>query len=95
MNKTITEFVEELCRITGRSFLYKAECWCFDHKPSLPKINYTITGMLQGFTGVTKDSEEELIASFDLIRHQIDILIKASKIQKQLDIKLLNHSDGE
>jgi len=91
MNTEIMQFIAELREVVDESFVYKAEVWQFNHR-SNQEVKYSIAGNMKGFSEIVKDTEEELIAAFPLIRKLVGQLMEAKETDKKIKIKLIASS---
>lgn len=88
MNIKMLNFLTEMKELTGNSFVYEYQLWQMEHRDE-PKEIHRISGNMNGFSAVDKDTLEELIDSFELIRSKTKLLAQAKVIDEKLACKLI------
>lgn len=90
MNTKILNFIKEMRDLTEESWLYETCHWEYNHQNE-PRIRYRVWSGLSSGVSIEKETEEELIDSFDLIRKLVGQLMEAKETKKRIDVKQLNH----
>lgn len=88
MSKQVMKFIEEMRKVTGESFLYTVDTWAMNHRDDI-YTRYKLTSNLKGFDYIEKETLEELIETFDLVRNKVSLLMQTNELTKKIDIKLL------
>ena len=94
MNIEILKFLKEMKEKTEESFLYQENVWQFNHREE-EIINYAISSTLNGFSEIKKETQEELINAFPLIRKLVEQLTEVRKTHKRIETKMLNQYISE
>ena len=89
--ETIKNFLKEMTELSGEYIHYWEDYTSYSTGHYEEK--FYISSNLQGFGLIAKETKEELIQAFDLIREQVKILCKSRDIKKKIDCKLLGVID--
>lgn len=89
MNIKILDFIKEMKDLTGECFVFEVTYWQYTSKDSI-SIEYKLGSSMPGLDYIHKESEAELIDTFDLIREKVNLLLKCKELTKQIEIKRLN-----
>lgn len=85
MNQEILNFIKEMRRITGETFYYEVCAWEFSQGC---EIKHRLGTTISGFELVNKETAEEIIRTFDLIRSKVELLMKSKELTKQIETKM-------
>lgn len=88
MDSRILELILELRDLTDEAFVYRQEAWAFSTRSPI-KMQHIFSGNLPGFLPITKETEEEIIESFGLIRKLVGQLMEARETNKRLEVKMI------
>jgi ABC-type uncharacterized transport system ATPase subunit len=89
MNREILSFIKEIKETENISVLYEVSAWEHASNDEL-KVVHRIAIILPGVDHIIKDTAEEIIAAFGLIRKLIHQVKDAQETKKKIDIKMLN-----
>lgn len=91
MNPEILQFIKEMKASTKVGWVYTIEAWEYAHLDdgALVDISHFLDCGIDAFKRIEKESAEELIAAFPMIRKLVEQLLSAKETQKQLAVKLL------
>jgi len=92
MNRQIESFLRELKETTGKSFVYRIETWAMEHSEDI-QTYHELSSNMRGFTRVSKDSEQGLIDTFDLIRSKVRLIQQTDDLTGQIETKIGDYAE--
>lgn len=89
MNSEILRFIQEIKRKENISVLYEVSAWAYSHEEEV-RFSHRIAIVFPGVDHIIKDTAEEIILAFDLIKKLIHQVKDARETKKKIDLKMLN-----